>query len=198
MLLNCGVGEDFESPLDCKEIKPVNPKGNQPWIFIGRTVLQLKLQYFGYLMQRADSLEKTWCWERLRAGGNRVTEDEMVGWHHWLNGHEFEQAPGVGDGQGSLQCCISWGRKESDMCDWTGLGGSVVKNLPAMQEPQGEAGSIPGSERSPEVRHGYPRQFSCLENPMDRRAWLATVHGVAKSWTQLEWLSTHRLIYLFI
>ena len=63
MLLNCGVGEDFESPLDCKEIKPVNPKGNQPWIFIGRTVLQLKLQYFGYLMQRADSLEKTWCWK---------------------------------------------------------------------------------------------------------------------------------------
>jgi len=125
-------------------------------------------------------------------------EDEMVGWHHQFNGHEFEQAPGVGDGQGGLQCCISWGRKESDMCDWTGRGGSVVKNLPAMQEPQGEADSIPESERSPEERHGYPRQFSCLENPMDRRAWLATVHGVALSWTQLERLSTHRLIYSFI
>ena len=108
-------------------------------------------------------------------------EDEMVGWHHQFNGHESEQALGVGDGQGSLQCSISWGRKESDMCDWTGLCGSVVKNLPAMQEPEGEAGSIPGSERSPEEGHGYPHQFSCLENPMDKRAWLATVHGVAES-----------------
>ena len=112
--LELWLEKTLESPLESKEIKPVNPKGNQPWIFIGRTVLQLKLQYFGYLMQRADSLEKTWCWERLRAGGNRVTEDEMVGWHHWLNGHEFEQTLGDSEGPGSLACSSSWGHRESD------------------------------------------------------------------------------------
>ena len=78
-------------------------------------MLKLKLQYFGHLMQRADLFEKTlmlgkdgW-WEE-----KEMTEDEMVGCHHQLNGHEFGQAPGVGDGQGGLECCGSWGHKESD------------------------------------------------------------------------------------
>ena len=80
--------------------------------------LKLKLQYFGHLMRRIDSLEKT-----LMLGGiggqeeKGTTEDEVVGWHHQLNGHEFEQAPGVGDGQGSLVCCSPWGCKESDMTE---------------------------------------------------------------------------------
>ena len=70
-------------------------------------------------MWRIDSLGKTWCWERLKAGKEKGrTEDEMVGWHDWLNGHEFEQAPGVGDGQGSLTCCSPWGHKESDVTEW--------------------------------------------------------------------------------
>ena len=73
--------------------------------------MKLKLQYFGHLMRRTDSLEKTLMLERLKAGGER---DEMVGWHHQLNGHEFEQALGVGDGQGSLACCSPRGHKESD------------------------------------------------------------------------------------
>ena len=68
-------------------------------------MLKLKLQYFGHLMQRTDSLEKTRYRERLKAGEKGMTEDEMVGWHHQLNGHEFEQALGVGDGEGSLACC---------------------------------------------------------------------------------------------
>ena len=59
-----------------------------------------------------------WCWERLRAGGEGMTQDEMAGWHHWLDGHEFEQAPGVGDGQGSLVCCSPWGHKESVITEW--------------------------------------------------------------------------------
>ena len=71
-------------------------------------MLRLKLQYFGHLMQRADSLEKTLMLGRLKG----MPEDEMVGWHHQLDGHEFEQAPGVGDGQGGLVCCRPWGRKE--------------------------------------------------------------------------------------
>ena len=74
-------------------------------------MLKLNLQYFGHLMQRTDSFEKTLMPGKEEKG---TTEDEMVGWHHRLNGHEFEQALGVGDGQGSLACCNPWGRKELD------------------------------------------------------------------------------------
>ena len=69
-------------------------------------MLKLKLQYFGHLMWRTASLEKPWCWERLKAGGEGDTEDEMVGWHHWLDGHKFEQALGVGDGLGGLGAAV--------------------------------------------------------------------------------------------
>ena len=76
-------------------------------------MLKLKLQYFGHLMQRTDSLEKTLMLEKIEVGRRRgLTEDEMVGWHHRLDGHEFEQASGVGDGQGSLACCSPWGCKK--------------------------------------------------------------------------------------
>ena len=68
-------------------------------------MLKLKLQYFGHLMRRTDSWKRPWCWERLKAGRKGITEDEMFGWHHWLDGHEFEQAPGVDDGPASLVCC---------------------------------------------------------------------------------------------
>ena len=68
---DCGLERTLESPLDCKEIKPVNPKGNQPWIFIERTVVKLKLQYFSHLIQRANSRKRSWCWERLKAKGER-------------------------------------------------------------------------------------------------------------------------------
>ena len=77
-------------------------------------MLKLKLQYFGHLMQRADSLEKTLMLGKTEQKEKGVTKNEMVGWHHCLNGHEFEQALGVGDGQGGLACCDSWGRKELD------------------------------------------------------------------------------------
>ena len=79
----------LESPLDCKEIQPVHPKGDQSWVFIGRLMLKLKLQYFGHLMQRADSLEKTLMLGKI-GEEEGTTENEMVGWHHQLNGHEFE------------------------------------------------------------------------------------------------------------
>ena len=88
-----------------------NSKENQPWISIGKLMLKLKLQYFGHLMLRAIGKDsdagKDWRQER-----KGMTEDEMVGWHHWLNGHGFEQAPGDGDGQGSLLCCSPRGCKE--------------------------------------------------------------------------------------
>ena len=78
-------------------------------------MLKLILQYFGHLMQRADSLEKyPYAGHNWRQEEEKWTEDEMVGWHHQLDGHKFEQAPGVGDGQGSLVCCSPWGHKKSD------------------------------------------------------------------------------------
>ena len=107
----------LESPLDCKEIKPINPLGNQPWIFIGRTDAEAETPIlwppdFKGLIWKDPDAGKDW---RLEQKGS--TEDKMVGWHHWLNRHEFEQALGVDDGQGSLVCCSPWGRKESDMTE---------------------------------------------------------------------------------
>ena len=80
----------LERPLDCKEIQPVHPKGNQSWVFIGRTDVNLKLQYFGHLMQRADSFEKTLMLGKVEDRRRRGQQDEMVRWHHRLNGCKFE------------------------------------------------------------------------------------------------------------
>ena len=102
----------LESPLDCKEIQPVNPKGNQSWIFIGRTNAETETPIFwppdakNWLTGKNPDAGKDW-----RQDEKGTTEDEMVGWHHQLDGHEFEHAPGVGDGHGSLACCSSWGCK---------------------------------------------------------------------------------------
>ena len=89
-----------------------------PGYFLERLLLKLKLQYFGHLMRRVDSLEKTHAGRDWRQEEKGMTEDETAGWHHWLNGHEFEWTPGVGDGQGSLACCNPWGHKESDTTEW--------------------------------------------------------------------------------
>ena len=80
----------LESPLDCKEIQPVHSKGDQSWAFLGGLMLKLKLQYFGHLMRRVDSLEKTDAGRDWGQEEKGTTEDEMAGWHHRLNGHEFE------------------------------------------------------------------------------------------------------------
>ena len=117
----------LKSPLDCKEIQRVHPKGNKSWIFIGSTDAEAEtpLLLFGYLMWRTDSLEKTLMLGKIWGHEEKgMTEDEMVGWHHWLDGHGFGWALGVGDGQGGLACCNSWGRKESDTTErlnWTEL-----------------------------------------------------------------------------
>ena len=103
----------FESPLDSKEIKLVHPKGNQSWIFIGRTEAEAETP----ILWSPDA--KNWLWKNPDAGKDRrreekgTTADEMVGRHHRLNGHGFEQALGDGEGQRSLECCSPWGRKES-------------------------------------------------------------------------------------
>ena len=124
MLLNCGIGEDLESPLDCKEIQPVHPKGDQSWVFIGRTDAEAETPILW-----PPDVKSTWLiWKDPDAGKDwgqeekGTTDDKMVGWHHRLNGHGFEWTPGVGDGQGGLACCSSWGHKESDTTEqlnWT-------------------------------------------------------------------------------
>ena len=95
-------------------LKEINPEYS-----LERLMLKLRLQYFDHLMQRSESLEKNpdagKDWRQEEKG---TTEDEMVGWHHWFSGHEFEQALGVGDGQGSLACCSPWGHKQSDTTEW--------------------------------------------------------------------------------
>ena len=109
----------YESPLDCKEIKSVLLKGNQSWVFFRRTDVEAEAPNLwppngkNWLIGKDPDAGKDWRQEE-----KRTTEDEMVGWHHWLNGHEFEQAPGVGVGQGSLACCSLWGCKESDTSEW--------------------------------------------------------------------------------
>ena len=111
--------ETLESSLDSKEIKLVNHKGNQPQIFIGKIDIEAEATIRwspdekNWLIGKNPGAGKDW-----RQEGKGMTEDEMVGWHHWLDGHEFEQAPGVGDGQGNLACCSPRGCKESDTTEW--------------------------------------------------------------------------------
>ena len=100
----------LESSLECKEIKPVNPKGNQSWIFIGRTDAEAETPLLWPLDGKNWQIRKDpGAGEDWRQEDKGTTEDETVGWHHWLDEHAFEQAPGVGDGQGSLACCSPWG-----------------------------------------------------------------------------------------
>ena len=115
----------LESLLDLKEIKLVNPKGNQSWIFIGRTDAEAETPILwppdakNWLICKDPDAGKDWRQEE-----KGMTEYEMVGWHHWLDGRESEWTPGDGDGQGGLACCNSWGRKESDtteLLNWTEL-----------------------------------------------------------------------------
>ena len=113
----------LKGPLDCKEIKPINPKGNQSWMLIGRTDAEAETP----ILWPPDV--KNWLTEKDPDGGKDwrqeekgTTQNEMAGWHHQLDGHEFEWASGVGDGEGSLVCHSPWGHKESDttqQLNWT-------------------------------------------------------------------------------
>ena len=116
------LDKTLESPLDCKEIQPVHPKGDQSWVFIGRTDVEAATPILwppdvkSWLIWKDPDAGKDWGQEE-----KEMTEDEMVGWHHQLDGHGFEWTPGVGDGHRGLACCGSWGHKELDTTDWTEL-----------------------------------------------------------------------------
>ena len=113
------VRNKIENPLDCKGIKPVNPKGNQFWIFTGSTEAEAEAPILwppdakNWLIGKDPDAGKDW---RQKEKG--MTEDEMVGWYLQFDGHEFEQVLGVSDGQGSLACCSPWGCNESGMTEW--------------------------------------------------------------------------------
>ena len=109
----------LESPLDCKEIQPVRPKGNQSWVFIGSADAEAETPVVwppdakNWLFVKYPDAGKDWRQEK-----KGTTEDEMVGWYHRLKGHEFKQAPGVVDGQGSIEFCSPWRCKKSDVTEW--------------------------------------------------------------------------------
>ena len=119
MLLNCGVGEDSweslglqgdqTSPSFMKSVLNINWK-DWCWSWNSNTLATW--------CEELTHWKRPWCWARLKIGGEGMTEHEMVGWHHWLAGHEFKKAPGVADGQGSLACCSPWGSKELDTTEW--------------------------------------------------------------------------------
>ena len=119
MLSNCGAGEDSWETLDSKEIKAVNPKGNQSWILIAKTDAEAETPILwppdakSRLIGKDPDAGRDWGQEE-----KGMTEDDMAGWHHRLDGHEFGWTPGVGDEQGGLVCCNSWGCKESDTTEW--------------------------------------------------------------------------------
>ena len=194
----------LNSFLDCKEVKSVNPKGNQPLIYTWRSdadaealILWLpdgKSQLFG----KDPHAEQDWRQEE-----KGLTEDEMVGRHHPPNGHEFEQNPGDSVGQGNFGAAVHWVAKSwTGLSDWTAAlntkrfkslnsfmlfiyisGGSDGKESACNV---GNLGSIPGLARSPGEGNGHLFQYFGLENSTDRGAWQATVHGVVKS---RKWLS---------
>ena len=123
----------LESPLDCEEVKPVHPKGDQSWVFIGRTDAKAETPILwpphakSWLIGKDPVAGRDWGQEK-----KGMKEDEMVGWHYWLDGREFAWNPGVGDRQGGLACCNSWGRKESDTTErlnWTELNWTESSSL---------------------------------------------------------------------
>ena len=177
MLLNCGVGEDSWESLDYKEIKPVNPKRNHCWIFIGRADAEAETPILwppdakNWLIRKDPDAGKDWRQEE-----KGTTEDEMVGWHHWLDGHEFEWALGVGGRWTGKSCVLQFmgsqrvGHNRVPELNWTDTqfwgfpSGWVIQNLPANA---GDASSNPGSGISHGEENGNPLQYPCLGNPMD-------------------------------
>ena len=146
----------LESPLDCKEIQPVHPKRDQSWVFIGGTDGEAETPVLwppdaeSWLFWKDPDAGKAWGQEK------ETTEDEMVGWHHWHNGYGFWWTPGVGDGQGGLTCCGSWGRKELDTTEQlTEKEMATHSSVLAWRIPgMGDPGGLPslGSHR---VRHDW-------------------------------------------
>ena len=195
MLSNCGAGADsWKSPLDSREIKPVDPKRNQLWIVTGRTDDEAPILRPPDV--KANSLEKTLIEGRWKKGCQRMRR--QVGWHQWLNGHESEQALGQWS-MGEHGVLYSMGSQSGTwLSKWTTTDGKtnlthsqaalVVKN------PSANAGDMRHRFSSwvgkiPWRRASNPLQYSCLENPTDRGVWQVAVYWAAKSqaWLEATW-----------
>ena len=165
----------LESLLDCKEIQPVHPKGDQSWLFIGRIDAEAETPTLWpsnakiWLIGKHPDAGKDWRQEE-----KGMTEDEMVGWHHQLNGHEFEQSLGVGDGQWSLVCCSPWGCKELGTTEWLNCGSAGKESACNVAD----LGWSLGWEDPLEYRDATHSSILAWRIP-----W---VHGVARSWTRLS------------
>ena len=171
---------------------PASPERNQSWIFIRRTDAEAETPVLwspdvkDWLIGKDPDAGKDW---RLEEKGTK--EDEMVGWHHQLDGHESEQALGVGEGQGSLACCSPWGRKKSDKTGWLNWT-EFIRNshLASGKESACQCRRLefdPWVGKIPWSRKWKPTPW--LGNPMDRGAWWATVHGVTEELDMTKWLN---------
>ena len=177
----------LESPLDCKKIKPVHPKGNQSWIFIGRTDAEAETPILwppdakNWLTGKDPDAGKNWRQEE-----KGMTEDEMVGWHHRLNRHEFEWTPVVGNGQGSLMCCNPWGLKESDTTEQLNWTEHILKKRGWVSEEEaGPRGR--GKEKKQRIEH-ICRRFHTTFNAdllqmksKNRQEWVAMSYWTVMS-----------------
>ena len=175
--------KNLEIPLDCKEIKSVNSKGNQPWIFIGSTVAEAGSP----ILWPPDV--KNWLIGKDPHAGKEekgIIENEMVGWHYRLDGLEFEQAPGDGDGQGSLVFCSPQVRKESDITEWlnsnnmgTELGCPCTTHS-KFNEVQTCLLKLPVCKKC----------FTWEGQEKDRKVWCAAVHGLQSQTWLSDWPTT--------
>ena len=181
----------LESPLDCKELQPVHPKGDRSWVFIGRTDAEAETPVLwppdvkGWLIWKDPDAGEDWRQEE-----KRMTEDEMVGCHHQLDGHEFEQALVVGNGQGRLLCCTPWGQKDSN---WASeLNRMII--LYAMQQKRHRCKqqTFGLCERRNGEGNGSPLQYSCLEKSHGQRSLVG-----CKWWGPKESDRTERLHFQF-
>ena len=194
------VLKTLESPLDCKEIQPVHPKGDQSWVFIGRTDAEAEAPILwspdveSWLIGKDPDAWRDWGQEE-----KVTTEDEMAGWHHWLDGHGFGWTLGVGDGQGSLACCGSRGCKKSDTTEqlnWTRVmfSQNVLKYLlhVALPIPMRLFTCIFISSLKSENNHCVcvlvTQLCPALCNPMDCNLPGSSVHGILQA-RILEWVA---------
>ena len=169
----------LENPLDCKKLKPVNPKGNQSWIFIGRTDAEAPVLWWPDMKSLLIGKD-TDAWKDWRQKVNQVAEDKMFRSYHQLIGHEFEQTPGDSKGQGILACCSPWSHKESDT---TLTGCSVIKNPPANA---GDVGRSLGWEGLLEKEKATHSSILAWKTPWIEQPGQLQFKGLQKSQIQLS------------